>query len=336
MSYIPSRSLPTVAGQQNYVVAGMAENIPATVTVNGAAATFTTSVEVESGIRSLNITTPTITVSGQPIVLVFNQLDAQPTEPTLVSTGDGVDSGPITKTTSLAEVIWQSPVDIYKTVTVDVITAQTNLNAVVEVTNDPTAAAGWITLRGVNDLTGVPTPNVPNTSAVAYSFPVGGFKHCRLRVVSATASGTTLLHVRLSDEFTLVDVNVNGTVANNITAVAGGFISTSTHRLLAALATTNPTLIRGGAGRMYKIVGLNASAAVKYLKLFNKATAPVPGTDTPVVTIPLPVGFFNIDFSSIGISFTAGMGYSITGLNPDADVTALAAGDIVGLNIFIA
>jgi hypothetical protein len=115
-----------------------------------------------------------------------------------------------------------------------------------------------------------------------------------------------------------------------------GYITTIA-RLLSAAATTNSTLVKGSAGRVFKIRGYNAKAAVAYLKLYNKATAPTVGTDTPVVTIPLKASdMFDIDFAGLGLGFATGIGFGLTGAVADADTTALVAADVVGLNVFYA
>lgn len=84
---------------------------------------------------------------------------------------------------------------------------------------------------------------------------------------------------------------------------------------------------------MYHVSGLNASASTKFLKLYNKATAPTVGTDVPVLTLALPVGAFSYNLPPEGVKFPLGIGYGLTGAAPDNDTTALAAADVVGLNI---
>jgi len=107
-----------------------------------------------------------------------------------------------------------------------------------------------------------------------------------------------------------------------------------TARLPSAAATTNATVVKASAGRMTKVVAYNASAAVKFLKLYNKATAPTVGTDVPVLTFTLkPADSFNADFEDFGFQFATGISYALTGLAADADTTVLTAGDVVGLNI---
>jgi NADPH-dependent 2,4-dienoyl-CoA reductase/sulfur reductase-like enzyme len=96
-------------------------------------------------------------------------------------------------------------------------------------------------------------------------------------------------------------------------------------------ATTNIRSIKASAG---KIVGghlANFSAAWKFLKIYNKATAPVPGTDVPVYTIPIPPNSkvqIGAIFDQYGIYLSAGIGIAITNLVADLDATAVGAGDV--------
>lgn len=103
------------------------------------------------------------------------------------------------------------------------------------------------------------------------------------------------------------------------------------HRLAAALATTNSNLVAAGTKKLLAGVVTNLSAAIKYLKIYNKATAPTIGTDTPQVTIAIPVGqsiSLSQYFGQYGHYCSLGIGYGITGAFGDADTTALAAGDV--------
>ena len=103
------------------------------------------------------------------------------------------------------------------------------------------------------------------------------------------------------------------------------------YKLIAA-ATTNPQLVRTGAGRVMGGSVTNFSAAIKYLKFTSKATAPIPGTDAPVITIPIPVGgtvALAAVFSPSGLYLPLGIGISITGALADLDATAVAANDVL-------
>lgn len=72
-----------------------------------------------------------------------------------------------------------------------------------------------------------------------------------------------------------------------------------------------------------------------YLKLFDKASAPVLGTDTPAMTIMLPAGVpQRIDFGVETCAFKNGLAIAVT-LNPaDADATVLAAVNTSGVDLF--
>ena len=108
--------------------------------------------------------------------------------------------------------------------------------------------------------------------------------------------------------------------------------ATNAARLPSAAATVNATLVRAGSGRVYEINGQNAAAAVVYLKLYDKATAPVVGTDVPVYTLAIAAsGPFRFDLG--GFQFALGIGYGLTTDAADNGTTALTAGDILGLNI---
>ena len=113
--------------------------------------------------------------------------------------------------------------------------------------------------------------------------------------------------------------------------------ASSVFRLLSAAATTNSNLVKNASGRLYKLRGNNAKASVCYLKVYNKATAPTVGTDTPIFTFALKASdVFDIDLGAIGYPFATGIGIGITGASADNDTTALVAGDVLGLNILYA
>lgn len=103
------------------------------------------------------------------------------------------------------------------------------------------------------------------------------------------------------------------------------------YRVPSALATTNDAVVKASAGKLFKVVGVNTSASIKYIKFYNKASGLVVGTDIPVITVPAPVGFFSTD---IDLEFDTGISIAMTGAAADNDTTALTAGDIVGLNVF--
>ena len=104
-----------------------------------------------------------------------------------------------------------------------------------------------------------------------------------------------------------------------------------TARLLSAAASTNGTSVKAAPGAVFSVLGYCAAASAVYLKLYDKASAPTVGTDTPVETIRLsPATSFDL---SVNRNFATGIAYAITGAAADADTTALSAGDVLCLNI---
>ena len=104
-------------------------------------------------------------------------------------------------------------------------------------------------------------------------------------------------------------------------------------RLVSAAGSTNGTSLKASAADMFGVMGYNAAATIRYLKIYNKASAPTVGTDTPFMTIPLaPTSAFNFTWPT-PIYLSTGLAFALTNLAADADTTALTAADIVGLNI---
>lgn len=102
----------------------------------------------------------------------------------------------------------------------------------------------------------------------------------------------------------------------------------STARVIAA-ASLNPTVVKASPGQLYGWQMSNASAAVKFVKFYDKASAPVVGTDVPKLTIAIPAGA-SLDREFVnGLAFAAGIAVATTGLVADTDVTILAANDVV-------
>lgn len=118
-----------------------------------------------------------------------------------------------------------------------------------------------------------------------------------------------------------------------LATLTGYPVNNATSRLLSAAATTNATSVKASTGAIVSIQGYNAKASAVYLKLYNKASAPTVGTDTPVKTLYIPASAaFVFDFP-VGSYFSTGIAYAITGAAADADTTALAAGDVLCLNV---
>ena len=78
-----------------------------------------------------------------------------------------------------------------------------------------------------------------------------------------------------------------------------------------------------------KLLITNYSAAAKYVKVYDKATAPNPDTDIPLCTIPVAtISFLPVPFGPEGLTFINGFALAIVNALPETDVSAVAAGDV--------
>lgn len=97
-------------------------------------------------------------------------------------------------------------------------------------------------------------------------------------------------------------------------------------------ASTNATSVKASKGKVYAIMAYNVNASVRYLKLYDKASAPTVGTDIPVLRFPIPGNTagagFNISIPT-GIDFSLGIAYAITAGVADSDSTGVGANEVL-------
>jgi hypothetical protein len=146
--------------------------------------------------------------------------------------------------------------------------------------------------------------------------------------------GPGVLHPRVKVEWG-VDGTVNDTSASAplpvqvITTTSGG---ATAFRLLSA-ASTNATSLKASAGKLMSLYACNLNAAVRYVKFYNKASAPTVGTDTPILTYPIPASTTGagvvLHLASDGIAFSTGIAYATTTGVGDSDTGAVAANEVI-------
>lgn len=94
-------------------------------------------------------------------------------------------------------------------------------------------------------------------------------------------------------------------------------------------ASTNSTLVQAGVVLVtwYYITNLNTS--YRFVKLYDKASAPTVGTDTPKVTLGIPgASSANVAFRN-PLEFELGLGLGMTTGIGDSNTGAVAADEIV-------
>ena len=126
------------------------------------------------------------------------------------------------------------------------------------------------------------------------------------------------------------------TTVSTVTAVttAGTPAAPATPLIINSAATTNGQLVLTGTSGLQALFATNIGATVAFVKLYNKATAPTVGTDTPAMIITVPAaaagvpGSVEITPGFNGYRFALGLGLAITGAVADSDTTAVAAGQV--------
>jgi hypothetical protein len=100
---------------------------------------------------------------------------------------------------------------------------------------------------------------------------------------------------------------------------------------LKSAASTNLTVVKNAPGAIGFILAQNLNAAIRYLKLYNKASAPVLATDAPLLTIPIPANTTGAGFAIAipgGLGFSAGIALALTTGVADNDTGAVAANEV--------
>lgn len=104
---------------------------------------------------------------------------------------------------------------------------------------------------------------------------------------------------------------------------------------LISAATINATVIKASAGTLGFITASNVNASPRYLKVYDKATAPVPGTDAALLKLVFLIPGnttgtgTNIPVPTEGIKFLNGISFVLTTGVAPTDTGAVAANEIV-------
>lgn len=172
-----------------------------------------------------------------------------------------------------------------------------NVNGTSPAANSATLA--YINCRNYNALDTVPVPNLPQ--------PV---------IFDATATLPTVTNVTTCATVT----NVTGYTA------ASTSLPATTHHLISA-NTTNATNVKASAGNIYGGAIANNGAANAYFKVYNKASAPTVGTDTPIATLLIPPSrtLYLASVWPLGCRLSTGISYALTTGMAVADTAAVAA-----------
>lgn len=214
------------------------------------------------------------------------------------------------------------------------------MTPVAEQTLDGSGLTDWfpVVARDVSDVNGAvaPLPSGANMRNKAYIFPALGTR-MRFRVTALSTADAIADIGLISNTMEMpttgqlsAGTNLIGAEAPSASATVG---TGTTHAKIKSAASNNATLVKAGAGKLFRYTFRNVVATVRYAKIYNKATVPVPGTDvgaTLLETIVIPPNGVATYLNPIGKAFSAGLGYAITAGVAETDNTAVAVDDVVG------
>ncbi len=126
-----------------------------------------------------------------------------------------------------------------------------------------------------------------------------------------------------------IDVGGAGVLVQASADVAFDEAGWTTYTMVSA-GSTNATSVSTTPTVLHSIVVQNVNAAVRYIKLFDKASAPTVGTDTPVLNIGLQGSATGPSVSIVvNANFTLGLAFALVTGAALLNNSAVTASDVM-------
>lgn len=179
------------------------------------------------------------------------------------------------------------------------------------------------------------TGNLSAQPAYAWEASVNALKRFRVRCTARTSGTQSWRFVQgtyATEPIPAAQVSATQPVSGTVTATVQP-PAPATPYILNSAASTNEALILTGTSGLQAFYATNTGASAAFVKLYNKATAPV-STDIPAMILPVPAavsgvpGACTLPIGFSGFRFALGLGIRITGGVADNDTTAVAAGQV--------
>lgn len=173
------------------------------------------------------------------------------------------------------------------------------------------------------------------TLAASQSFTIGAlFAH--FDGSAATSDFVPVVQIISDSGHTVLSVPVDSWVGSGGSADASWalglsetpYVTKAIPYHLVGAATVNNTLVATGPRELTGYYLVNTAASFAYVKLFDKATAPAAGSDTPVAVYGIPASSAaNVAFG-VPVQFTNGLGFATTTGIADSDATAISSNQV--------
>ena len=199
-----------------------------------------------------------------------------------------------------------------------------------------TAAFGIIN----SAINGTFTSATAATAQAIYTYPIA----CRYMRFSAATQTSLIVYLRqtpfasyhqlgaLGTNITSIGGTANASQAGTLTLGTTAATNGMTLGTLVAPLTVAATVVKASAGKLYSMSVGNAQTTAVYLKIYN-ATAVTLGTTSPIQNFLVPGGTaggtFNVSINDVGLYFSTGICFAVTGGQPLLDSTALTTAAVV-------
>lgn len=207
--------------------------------------------------------------------------------------------------------------------------------------------SNWITISNAlalkNLITGVQSATIASATQSQFGLSTDGFAKIRVTGLAAMTGTATVTIKAVSGSPFVTLSNAIPTGTGSIGTVQPGNTANTTPWLIEprtgttnattstavnSAASTNATNLKATAGMIFNITAMNVTASTKYIRIYNKATAPTVGTDIPVMVVAVPATSSKEITINYGLKLATGIGFAITGAATATDATAVAAGDV--------
>ena len=199
-----------------------------------------------------------------------------------------------------------------------------------------TAAFGIIN----SAINGTFTSATAATAQAIYTYPIA----CRYMRFSAATQTSLIVYLRqtpfasyhqlgaLGTNITNIGGTANASQAGTLTLGTTAATNGMTLGTLVAPLTVAATVVKASAGKLYSMSVGNAQTTAVYLKIYN-ATSVTLGTTSPIQNFLVPGGTaggtFNVSINDVGLYFSTGICFAVTGGQPLLDSTALTTAAVV-------
>jgi hypothetical protein len=157
-----------------------------------------------------------------------------------------------------------------------------------------------------------------------YTFSTHGAVFLRVYYTGAVTAGTTAYVLSLNN---LAGFSPALPVTRITNTSSEGVVNA---QKIITTASTNISVIKSAVGMLNSLWVFTGTGKTNFVKLYNKATAPVLASDIPILTVGAANGTaVSFNCGTSGIKFTAGISIAITAGMADTDATATSAGDTV-------